>query len=70
MAVYLAAGNKDETWDAVVLDRKGSRGTVIIPALGLETQVSLHGKEEPNDKISLGLLSVKIPEGEVQFAQR
>ena len=62
-----SAGINAETWEAVVLDRKGSRGTVIIPALGLETQVSLRGNEEPNDRVSVSISSVKIPEGEVQF---
>ena len=73
MAVYLLA-KRDATdseapiWEAVVLDRKGNRGTVVIPALGLETQVSLRGTEEPNEKIHLKLISVRIPEGEVNFA--
>jgi hypothetical protein len=49
------------------LDRKGNRGIVLIPALGLETQVSLRGAEEPNDKISLKAASIKIPEGEAGF---
>ena len=73
MAVYLSdkkgsADNEAALWEAVVLDRKGNRGTVIIPALGLETQVSLRGTEQPNEKIRLKLISVKIPEGEAGFA--
>ena len=72
MAVYLSgkketAGNNPVIWDAVVLDRRGNRGVVIIPDLGLETQLNLRGNEEPNDSIKLRLLSVKIPEGEVNF---
>jgi exoribonuclease-2 len=68
MAVYLSGKKDDGIWEAVVLDRKGNRGTVIIPALGLETQVSLRGTEQPNEKIHLKLISVKIPEGEAGFA--
>jgi len=51
----------------VILDRKGSKGTVSIPALGLETQVHLRGNEEPNEQVRLILSSVKIPEAEVYF---
>jgi exoribonuclease-2 len=67
IAVYLS-GKKDSLWDGVVLDRKGSRGTVIIPALGIETQLNLRGNENPNDKISLSFSSARIPEGEVFFS--
>jgi exoribonuclease-2 len=67
LAVYLS-GMKDAVWDAVIFDRKGNRGTAIIPALGIETQLSLRGNEEPNDTISLRLVSAKIPEAETGFA--
>jgi exoribonuclease-2 len=67
MAVYLL-DKKDSGWEGVVLDRKGNKGTVIIPALGLETQVSLRGNEEANDKLKLNLSSVRIPEGEAVFS--
>ena len=63
-----AIGSGAVIWEAVVLDRKGNKGTVVIPALGLETQVSLRGTEEPNEKIRLKLISVKIPEGEAGFS--
>ena len=69
MAVYLSL-KEASLWEGVVLDRKGSRGTVIIPALGVETQVNLRGTEEPNDKVNLSLLSVKIPEGEAIFSNK
>ena len=67
LAVYLS-DKKSSLWDGIVLDRKGNRGTVIIPALGLETQVSLRGNEEPNNEIKLSLTSVRIPEGEAVFS--
>jgi exoribonuclease-2 len=67
IAVYLS-NKKDSLWEGIVLDRKGARGTVIIPALGIETQVSLRASEGANDKVSLNLSSVRIPEGEVNFS--
>ena len=70
LAVYLSEKKDADNaarWEAVVLDRKGNKGTVIIPAMGIETQVNLHGTEEPNDKVNIKLSSVKIPEGEVSF---
>jgi len=69
LAVYLLEKlrEKDTVWEAVVLDRKGNKGIVIIPALGLETQVSMRGTEKPNDRVTLALSSVKIPEGEAAF---
>jgi exoribonuclease-2 len=77
-AVYLAsrkdAGSPEGSspsgnfWEGVVLEKKGGRATVIIPALGLETQVSLKSGAEPNDAVTLTLVSVKIPDGETIFA--
>jgi exoribonuclease-2 len=67
MGVYLL-NNKHLIHDGVVLDRKGNLGTVLIPALGLETQAILNkGSGEPNDSIRLRLSRVKIPEGAVFF---
>ena len=77
MAVYLLqycgrqSGHQDmenTAWEAVILDRKGNRGTALIPALGLETQIGLHGKEEPNDIVQLCVSSVKLPEAEANFS--
>ena len=69
LTVYLSNFvGSDAEWSGVVLDRKGNKATVIIPALGLETQVSSRGNEEPNDEIRLRLLAVKIPEAEPVFA--
>ena len=67
LAVYLS-DKKGSAWNGVVLDRKGNKGVALIPALGIETHVSLRGSEEPNDAIRLGLSSVKIPEAEVSFS--
>jgi exoribonuclease-2 len=65
-AVYL--NGKDTPWEGVVLEKKGARAVVMIPALGLETQVSLKSGAEPNDMVKLTLVSAKIPEGEVVFS--
>jgi exoribonuclease-2 len=68
-AVYLS-DKKDSPWEGVVLDRKGNRGVALIPALGLETQVSVRGNLEPNDPVALVLKSVNIPEASAVFTER
>jgi exoribonuclease-2 len=65
-AVYLA-DKKGSPWDGVVMEKKGPRAAVLIPALGLETQVPLKEEKEPNAPLRLILSSVKIPEGEINF---
>jgi exoribonuclease-2 len=67
-AVYLA-DKKESHWEGTVLDCKGSRGTVIIPALGIETLVNLQGKAELNEPVTLVCLSAKIPDGEWIFVK-
>jgi exoribonuclease-2 len=64
-AVYLA-DKIQSVWEGIILDNLGNRAVVLIPDLGLETQVHLK-KGEPNEKISLICLSVRIPEGEIVF---
>ena len=70
LAVYLLdkLSTENPLWDAIILDRKGNRATVIIPDLGIETQVNARGAEKPNDAVKVKLLSVKIPEAEIAFA--
>jgi exoribonuclease-2 len=65
--VYLS-GKKDSVWDAVVLEKKGSRWVVIIPDLALETQIPLRKEAAPNDSLRLILKSVNIPRLEANFA--
>jgi exoribonuclease-2 len=67
-AVYLS-GRKGSSWEGVVLDRKGNRGVVFIPVLGLETQVNIKGNLEPNDPVEVVLKSVNISEGAAVFAE-
>jgi exoribonuclease-2 len=67
-AVYLS-GRKGSSWAGIVLDRKGNRGVVFVPALGLETQVNIRGNLEPNDTVALVLKSADISEGAVVFAE-
>ncbi|MCL2043955.1 MAG: RNB domain-containing ribonuclease [Treponema sp.] len=64
--VYLS-DKKDSVWEAVALEKKGSRWVMIIPALALETQISLRKDVTPNDTIGLILKSVHIPRGEAVF---
>jgi exoribonuclease-2 len=65
-AVYLA-DRIGSQWEAVVLDRKGPKTAVIIPALALETLVSIKDDLEPNAPVTLTLLSVRIPWAEAIF---
>ncbi|MDR0321347.1 MAG: RNB domain-containing ribonuclease [Treponema sp.] len=65
--VYLS-DKKDSVWDAVALEKKGSRWAVIIPSLALETQVVLQKDVAPNEKIKLTLKSVNIVKTEAVFA--
>ena len=66
LAVYLS-DKKGSVWDAVVLDRKGNKGTVLIPALGIETQLTLSGSETYNDAVKVSVSSVQIHKREVSF---
>ena len=65
--VYLS-DKRDSVWEAVVLEKRGNRWLVAIPALGLETQVSLRGDVEPNGTAKLTLRSANVPAGEAVFA--
>jgi len=65
-AVYLK-DKIESTWMAIVLEKKGARSVVIIPDLGLETQVALKKDAEPNETVTLMLSSVKIPTLEFIF---
>jgi exoribonuclease-2 len=67
LAVYLS-GMKDSQWEAIVLEKKGGFAAVIIPALGLETQVSLKDGMELNNLAKITLVSVKIPQALAVFA--
>jgi exoribonuclease-2 len=64
--VYLS-DKRDTPWDGVILERKGNRGTIFIPPLGLETQITLKGEPLPNEWVHLVLSSVNIPQGEAVF---
>jgi exoribonuclease-2 len=66
-AVYLL-DKIGSRWEGVVLEKKGPKAVVMIPGLGLETQVSLKNDAEPNDPVTLSLLSVRIPGANVFFS--
>jgi len=68
ITVFLS-GKKDSVWDAVALENKGYRWSVIIPSLAFETGVSLQKNISPNDNLRLILKSVDIPRTEAVFAQ-
>ncbi|MDR0908527.1 MAG: RNB domain-containing ribonuclease [Spirochaetaceae bacterium] len=64
----------DEHFDAVVLDTRppfrGSRekAHVLIPSLGLETDILAAKGLSPNDEITLQLKSIRLPELETSFS--
>ena len=72
-AIYLdeiagTPAGKDTLWDAVVTEKRHNGLGVIIPSLGLETQIG--GSDAVlNDQIKLRLKSVRIPELEMNFVQ-
>ncbi|MCL1814645.1 MAG: RNB domain-containing ribonuclease [Treponema sp.] len=69
-AVYLdelIAGGGELLWDAVVTEKRTNALGIIIPGLGLETQIG--GSGSPNDMIKVRLKSVRIPELETNFVQ-
>ena len=70
VAVYLdgmlAANPGGELmWDAVVTEKRANSFGIIIPDLGLETQVG--GTFNLNDTIKVRLISVRVPELEMNF---
>ncbi len=65
--MVLLSRERQSEWDAVIVDRKGGRATVLIPALALETQVAVKGECELNETIKVAVKTVKIPELEATF---
>jgi exoribonuclease-2 len=64
LTVFLSE-KKGSIWDAVVLEKKGPRIQIIIPALGFETQTAFKGEAKPGDEIQVAVSSCKIPESEI-----
>jgi exoribonuclease-2 len=67
-AVYLA-DKKSSLWDGVMLEKRGNKSIIMIPRLGVETQVLIRRDLDPNEQITLKLSSVKLPESETVFAE-
>ncbi|MDR2495421.1 MAG: RNB domain-containing ribonuclease [Spirochaetaceae bacterium] len=67
LAVYLS-DKKGSTWEGVALESRGPRSVVMIPALGLETQVAWKRAPEPNEPVTLTLSTTRIPEAEAVFS--
>jgi len=65
-AVYLQ-DKIGSTWEAIAVDLKGNRATVIIPELAMETQIAVKGSVAYNDRLTVELKSVKLPELEFMF---
>ncbi|MDR1216093.1 MAG: RNB domain-containing ribonuclease [Treponema sp.] len=67
-AVYLA-DKKNSLWDGFMMEKRGNKSVIMIPSLGMETQVLLRRGLEPNEQVTLKLSSVKIPESEAVFTE-
>jgi exoribonuclease-2 len=67
-AVYLF-DKKQSVWEGVLVEKKDNKSVVLIPDLGVETQVSIRSDFEPNEKIRLSLSSVRAPKAEILFNQ-
>jgi exoribonuclease-2 len=65
-AVYLS-DKIGSHWEGVLVEKKGPRGIIIIPALALEIQAGIKRDREPNETVALTLASVRIPEAETIF---
>ena len=66
--LILLSRMKNAEWDAVVVDRKGNRATVLIPALAMEASVAVKGELALNDIVRVVATNVKIPELDASFA--
>jgi exoribonuclease-2 len=64
--VYL---KRNPTWsgEAVLVDKRGSRSSLLIPELELETQLYLNEDVPLDSLVSLRLSQVDLPELEVHF---
>ncbi len=60
---------RNPNWQGVgvLVDKKGKRGIVIIPELGLETQIQLDQDYELNSEIKLKASKVNLPELSARF---
>ncbi|MDR0411342.1 MAG: RNB domain-containing ribonuclease [Treponema sp.] len=67
-AVYLA-DKKNSLWDGLMMEKRGNKSVVMIPRLGMETQVLLRRDREPNEQVTLKLSSVRLPESEAVFTE-
>ncbi len=59
----------ESSWEGTILDIQKNRAVVLIPSLAMETQVSLKTRRDLNEKITLLLKKVQIPEAEALFVE-
>ncbi len=59
--VYVSR-HPETIWDAVVVERKGNRATILIPELGMETQTALSGEAALNSVIHVKAQTIRLPE--------
>ncbi|MFN2220831.1 MAG: ribonuclease catalytic domain-containing protein [Anaerolineae bacterium] len=53
--------------EGVLVEQRGSRGTLLIPELDLDARVHLRGDLPPNSLVTLALRQVRLPTLEVYF---
>ncbi len=67
-AVYLS-DKKGSEWEGVVVERRGNKSLVLIPALGMETQIVSRSELAPNERITVKFSSIKVQMKEFFFEQ-
>jgi len=66
--VYLQQ-NPDWTGEGILVDRRGAREVLLIPALDWETQIHLKRNLSLNSAVSLAIKNVNLPHLEAHFRQ-
>jgi exoribonuclease-2 len=66
--VYLQQ-NPDWTGEGILVDRRGGREVLLIPALDWETQIHLKRNLSLNSAVSLAIKNVNLPHLEAHFRQ-
>ena len=65
--VYLL-DKKDAFFEAIAVEEKGNKMSVLIPELALETQIVMQNCIMPNEKTKINVKSINIPKGEAVFS--
>ncbi|MCZ7668115.1 MAG: RNB domain-containing ribonuclease [Chloroflexi bacterium] len=66
--VYLLQ-NPDWTGEGIVIEKRGRKDVILIPALDLETQISAKGERPLDSAVQLSLNEVDLPNLEAYFQE-